>query len=131
MEELSKEYVQEVAETILQQLTGTTQPMVMFSWGMEKLLATQVIEHSNGDYYHMAALSFIVHGFNYKGKLLVAYDEGVDYYRILGTDEEGELVTLRHDICFDLLGEVLDQIIEKGDMTEEEYLQRIEKEYAG
>jgi hypothetical protein len=131
MEELSKEYVQEVAETILQQLTGTTQPMVMFSWGMEKLLATQVIEHSNGDYYHMAALSFIVHGFNYKGKLLVAYDEGVDYYRILGTDEEGELVTLLHDICFDQLGEVLDQIIEKGDMTEEEYLQRIEKEYAG
>jgi hypothetical protein len=131
MEELSKEYVQEMAETILQQLTGTTQPMVMFSWGMEKLLATQVIEHSNGDYYHMAALSFIVHGFNYKGKLLIAYDEGVDYYRILGTDEEGELVTLRHDICFDQLGEVLDQIIEKGDMTEEEYLQRIEKEYAG
>jgi hypothetical protein len=72
-----------------------------------------------------------VHGFNYKGKLLVAYDEGVDYYRILGTDEEGELVTLRHDIYFDQLGEVLDQIIEKGDMTEEEYLQRIEEEYAG
>jgi hypothetical protein len=69
---------------------------------MEELLAFQVIEHSNGD-----------------------------YYRILGIDEEGELVTLRHDICFDQLGEVLDQIIEKGDMTEEEYLQRIEKEYAG
>jgi hypothetical protein len=50
---------------------------------------------------------------------------------ITTTWQLSRLVTLRHDICFDPLGEVLDQIIEKGDMTEEEYLQRIEEEYAG
>lgn len=58
------------------------------------MYATQIVKNVNGENFTMAALVMQVNGFQFQGNIYIAFDE---------------------------LGDVLDLMIETGDMTKEEY----------
>ena len=60
----------------------------------------------------------------FQGKVYIALDEGLDYYRIYG-EKDGTTKEYHHDIAFDGLGDVLDLMIETGGMTKEEYQAKV------
>ena len=91
------------------------------------MYATQIIKNTNGEDFTMAALVMQVNGFQFQGKVYIALDEGSDYYRIYG-EKDGTTKEYHHDIAFDELGDVLDSMIETGNMTKEEY-QAKEKDF--
>lgn len=78
----------------------------------------------NGMDFAMAALVMQVNGFNFKGKLYIALDEGSDYYRIY-LEKNGKLIEEKHDIGFEELGGILDDLIETGGLTKEEYHKKV------
>ena len=129
MERLTKNDVLAVANTISMQLRTLTPTNVLMSWGISKVFATQIAVGINGEDVYMAALALQVQGFCYKGLVLVAYDEASDYYRIYTRSEVGELVEKHSDVCFDQMGDLLDRLIEKGTLSDEEYFSRISEEY--
>ena len=70
----------------------------------------------------MAALKMKVNGLVHKGKVIVTYNEGTDYYEIYLLNRQGECILTREDVCFDELGQMLDELIEKPkDMDDETY----------
>ena len=129
MERLTKEYVLSVAETISTQLRALTPTNVLLSWGISKAFATQISVALGNDEIYMAALAIQVQGFCYDGLVLIAYDEGSDYYRIYTRSKDGSLDQKFMDVGFDQMSELLDQLIEKGTMSDEEYFSRVSQEY--
>jgi hypothetical protein len=107
---MEKEFVLHTAETIRQQLVTLTNPNILFSWGIGQLVAT-VIEN-------MAALKFKVNGRLHKGAVIIALNEGVDYYEIFLQDASGTR-KVAEDIDFEQLGEVIDRHIERGENAAE------------
>jgi hypothetical protein len=81
-ETLSKEHLKEVAQTILDQIIGTTTWSVRWSWGMNNPRYTQ--------YQNYPALIFSVNGFLFSGVIIVALDEGHDVYRLYLWDKVNE-----------------------------------------
>nr|WP_297226862.1 hypothetical protein [uncultured Prevotella sp.] len=124
MEVLGKKHVMTVVRTILQQLAGTTEVNVFSSWGVSKMYGTQIVMPVNGMDFAMAVLVMQVNGFNFKGKLYIALDEGSDYYRIF-LEKNGKLIEEKHDIGFEELGGILDDLIETGGLTKEEYHKKV------
>ena len=84
------------------------------------MYATQIIKNTNGEDFTMAALVMQVNGFQFQVKVYIALDKGSDYYRIYG-EKDGMTKEYHHDIAFDVLGDVLDSMIETGGMSKEEY----------
>lgn len=110
-----KEHVMSVAETIREQLFGLTSPNILMSWGISRLAATVI----DG----MAALSLRVNGRIHKGEVIIALNEGVDYYEIYlreGT-EERDTQKIAEDVDFTQLSEIIDEAIESGTDKEEYY----------
>lgn len=107
---MDKQYVMQIAETIRQQLLGTTPIDVICSWGALRGFIATV-------YNDMATLKFFVKGRLFKGYVLIAYNE-MDYYEIYLQNESGTKCI--HEECyFDQLGEVIDIAIERGEDAEE------------
>jgi len=79
---MEAEYILNTAETIRQQLVRLTDINILMSWGIERLVATT----KDG----MAALKFNVRGRLYRGAVIIAYDEGSDYYQIFLQDSTGD-----------------------------------------
>jgi len=128
MENLSKEHVRRVVNTIWSQLVATTSTDVIGSWGLSALSATQICKKINGYDLAMAALIMTVEGFAFQGQVYIALDEGSDYYRIYfknGTDLQEQ----RADIAFEELGSTLDSLIETGGLSEEQYKEKISQGY--
>lgn len=102
---IDRQRIFDIAETIRRQLVGLTPMNVLNSWGVTGLAAT-VIDN-------MPALKFKVNGRLHKGHVIIALNEGVDYYEIYLSDEKG-----RHKIAtnidFTQLGDVIDTAIESG-----------------
>lgn len=92
------------------------------------MYATQIVMPINGMDFAMAALFMEVNGFNFKGKLYVALDEGSDYYRIY-IEKDGKLQEEKHDVGFEELGLILDDLIETGGLSLEEYKKKVFKMY--
>jgi hypothetical protein len=92
------------------------------------MYATQIVMPVNGMDFSMAALVMEVNGFNFKGKLYVALDEGSDYYRIY-CEKNGILKEEHHDIGVEELGAVLDSMIETGGLSKEEYQKKVMERY--
>lgn len=128
MEVLEQKHAMGVVKTILQQLAGTTATSVFCSWGVSQMYATQIVMPVNGMDFSMAALVMEVNGFNLKGKLYVALDEGSDYYRIY-CEKNGILKEEHHDIGVEELGAVLDSMIETGGLSKEEYQKKVMERY--
>lgn len=123
---LDKEHVMSVVKTIIAQLIGTTSSDIIGSWGVSKVYAAQIVRTHNELEITMAALVMQVDGFQFKGKVYVALDEGTDHYRIYG-EQDGVSKEYYSDVSFDELGEKLDTMIERGKMTVEEYRQQVDK----
>lgn len=102
---IDRQRILDIAETIRQQLVGLTPMNVLNSWGVTGLAAT-VIDN-------MPALKFKVNGHLHKGHVIIALNEGVDYYEIYLSDEKGRR-KIATDIDFTQLGDVIDTAIESG-----------------
>ena len=96
---MDKEYLLEVVETIKSQLLGTTPINTIMSWGVSGFIATNFKE--------MPTLMFPVSGRLFTGFVMVALNEGADYYEIFLRNEDG----IRHlatDVCFEDFGLLID-----------------------
>ncbi len=126
MRQLSNEFIQSTASTIWSQVRATASPDVIGSWGISELYAQEVIFEG----LHMAALVMKVSGFALTGFAVVALDEAQDLYRIFTAEtEDAELVQRHSGVYCDSLADVLDNTIERGNMTKEQYKKRIHETY--
>jgi hypothetical protein len=107
---MEAEYILNTAETIRQQLVHLTDMNILMSWGINKLTATTI----DG----MAALKFNVRGRLHRGSVIIAYDEGSDYYQIFLRDASGDR-KIAEDVDFESLSSIIDRNIETGDNAEE------------
>ena len=72
--------------TLTRQFFLHTAPIdIIYSWGISKMYATQIVKNVNGENFIMAALVMQVNGFQFQGKVYIALDKGSDYYRFLQT----------------------------------------------
>ncbi len=103
---MEKEYVKWVAKEIRNQLFGLTAPNVLMSWGITKMTAVV--------YKRMAALKLYVSGRLWSHQVIIALDEGSDYYEIwlVGGSEKDRRIAC--DVDFTQLGEIIDTAIESG-----------------
>lgn len=106
---MEKEYVMQVAQTIREQLVALTPIPVLMSWGIEEYAATL--------YKDMPALRFKVNGHLHAGYVIVALN-GSDYYEVYLLDGTGARC-INEEVCFDELGDVIDEAIERGTDKEE------------
>lgn len=110
----------DVAAAIWAQLTTTTEPCVLMSWGIRSFGAGEVIGR---DGVKMPCLVLDVSGLVHDGLAVVAYNEGADTYEVAlffanGT-QRGEWVT---NVYFDGLGTTLDELIERPkNMSDDDY----------
>ncbi|MCM1312839.1 MAG: hypothetical protein NC252_08100 [Roseburia sp.] len=95
-----------IAETIRQQLVGMTPMNILMSWGISKIVATVIDD--------MAALKLYVNGRLHKGTVIIALNEGTDYYEVYLRDKAGNTNKIAGDIDFTQLGDTIDEAIERG-----------------
>ena len=115
---MDKQYIIKVVETIRQQLLAFTPLNVIYSWGVTGFYATTVED--------MPTLMFRVNGRLFKGNVLVAYNSS-DLYDIYLRNENG-LRMITDECCYNEIGSIVDEAIEKG-TDDEEYQQFVEGEY--
>ena len=108
---MDKDYVMQIANTIAQQLIGTTPANVICSWGAFYGFRATI-------YRDMAALKFRVNGRLFQGDVIIAYNEN-DTYEIYLQDKSGTRL-VKDDVYFDEMSDVIDVAIERGD-NEAEY----------
>ena len=108
---MDKDYVMQIANTIAQQLIGTTPANVICSWGAFYGFRATI-------YRDMAALKFRVNGRLFQGDVIIAYNEN-DTYEVYLKNEDGTRL-VKDDVYFDEMSEVIDVAIERGD-NEAEY----------
>lgn len=101
-----------IAETIRQHLVGMTPMNVLMSWGISKVAATVIDD--------MSALKLYVNGRLHKGTVIIALNEGTDYYEVYLRDKAGNTQKIAEDIDFTQLGDIIDEAIERG-MDKAEY----------
>ena len=126
---LGDDYVLDVANTIWNQIICTTDPNIIGSWGILRKAATRVSVTHDNEKIEEAALVLSVTGFCYKGNVFVSYSEEDDYYFVYKADADNKLEQYSSDLCFDELGEVLDKLIETGNMTPQEYNKKVQETY--
>ncbi len=84
------------------------------SWGIKKRIATW--------FNDMPTLELHVSGCLHKGPVLICYNEGTDYFEIFILDNKRVCKEHIEDVCFDELGQILDQKIErKAGIDDEQY----------
>ena len=86
------------------------------SWGASKPRAIL--------YEGKAALRMNVNGFICDGSFVVAYNEGRDLFEVYTFDKAGNLQQKSEDVYFDNLIEVVDSLVETGDLSSAEYGER-------
>ena len=106
---MEKSKVMEIATTIRKQLMCTTDPNVLFSWGLQGFIATT--------FNKMDTLKFKVNGRLFKGYVLICYNT-LDYYEIYLSDEK-ETRCICDMAYSDNFGEIIDTAIESGTDPEE------------
>ena len=101
---MEKEYIIQVAGTIREQLVTLTPFNTIMSWGACKFAATI--------YKDMPALKFMVNGRLHKGHVIIALN-GADYYEVY-LQNATETTLISDEVCFDELGNLIDEHIESG-----------------
>ena len=109
--EIDKKHILSVADTIRKQLIALTPQNVLLSWGISNLAAT-ICEN-------LPALRFLVNGRLHKGIVIVALNEGTDYYEIFLQDKDGKK-KVAEDLDFTQFSDFIDRTIERGE-NEAEY----------
>jgi hypothetical protein len=108
---MEAEYILSTAETIRKQLVTLTDINILMSWGISHIVATT----KNG----MAALKFNVRGRLHRGAVIIAYDEGSDYYQIFLRYPTGDK-QIAEDVDFESMSNIIDRAVEVGN-DEDEY----------
>lgn len=121
---ISKENVISIAQTIFKQILLSVGKNVYFSWGCDTRLFVEI----NGK----AGLCLHVNGFCLSGWVVVLLNGGADLYEVYTLkgkrlNLEG-LHMVKDGLYCDQLG-VLDKIIETGDLTPEEYNEKVQNTY--
>jgi hypothetical protein len=112
--------VNEIAKEIYRQIRATFNFGVLGSWG--------IAEQRAMNYKNMPSLGLRVNGFNHKGWVIISLHEGKDLYHIYLLDRYmNELQIIEDVFCEDL--EILDTLIETGEMTKQEYEDRVNSEF--
>ncbi len=128
MKRLNKKQIGRAVCTILQQLALTTPLNVVYSWGVTNKVATQIEITVDGMEKAVAALMMDVNGFNYQGRLYVTNNR-VKQTLGLYSERNRMLHEENENIAYKDLGQVLDAVIETGDMSQQKHLERLH-EYA-
>ena len=115
---MEREYLLGIANIIWHQIKNSLDWSVYGSWGITKKYYTE--------YEGMPALILQVNGFKYKGKVIIALNEGKDLYEIY-LRRKGVWMMECDEIYNDQLGEVLDRIIETDNDKSDEYSERVNK----
>lgn len=102
---MDKEYVMHVAQTIKEQLLSFTPMPVFLSWGVSEFVATVFRE--------LPALRLKVNGRLHAGYVVIALN-GSDYYEVYLQQEDDKAKCVNEEVCFDELGDVIDQAVESG-----------------
>jgi hypothetical protein len=108
---MEAEYILSTAETIRKQLVTLTDINILMSWGISHIVVTT----KNG----MAALKFDVRGRLHRGAVIIAYDEGSDYYQIFLRYPTGDKL-IAEDVDFESMPNIIDRAVEVGN-DEDEY----------
>lgn len=112
-----------IVETIFQQIKMSTEFCVYMSWGIEQVKAIT--------YDDKATLALLVNGFLHKGYIYISYDEGADTYEVRLIGDDGEVKNIVTDVYCDMLGAIIDKLVEFDPETidEESYRKRVNEEY--
>jgi len=112
--------VNEIAKEIYRQIKATFNISVLWSWGIEEQRAMT--------YKKMPSLGLKVNGFQHKGWVIISLNEGKDLYNIYLLDKlQNETRVIEDVFCEDL--DILDTLIETGEMNEQEYAEKVDNEY--
>lgn len=112
--EEKKAYCLSMARTIWKSIFCSATPPAVLSWGISRHIATW--------YNDMPALELRVQGMLYTGRVVTAYNEGSDYFEVYFLDADGRCTFQKTDICFDELGVLLDEHIERpAGMSDKDY----------
>jgi len=112
--------VNEIAKEIYRQIKATFNINVIWSWG--------ITEQRAMIYKNMPSLGLRVNGFNHKGWVIISLNEGKDLYHICLLDRNMNEIQIIEDVfCEDL--EILDTLIETGEMSKQEYEDRVNSEF--
>ena len=113
--------VNEIAKEIYRQIKATFNISILWSWGIEEQRAMT--------YKNMPSLALKVNGFQHKGWVIISLNEGKDLYNIYLLDKsQNETKVIEDVFCEDL--EILDTLIETGEMNEQEYAETVDNEYS-
>ena len=81
------------------------------------------------NYRNMPALGIRVNGYQHKGWVIISLNEGKDLYNVYLLDKKQNVKKTFEDVyCEDL--EILDFLIERGEMDEQEYTDRVNSTYS-
>ncbi len=103
---MDKDYILSVANEIRSQIAALTPANVFCSWGVRPPFLATV-------FHGMPALKFHVSGRLHTGWVIVALDEGLDYYELHLQNHTGTRL-VADQVCFDQLSELIDTTIERG-----------------
>jgi hypothetical protein len=118
MRNFTNSELQENARYILKILNS--QKTVLWSWGVSAFYS---LEHKE-----KKALRFTVNGLLHKGYVYVMYNEGQDLFEILITDKKGNEKKFIEGVYFDDLSYTIDELVETGKMTDDQYKQKVNSE---
>jgi hypothetical protein len=109
--------VNQIAKETYRQLRASFNNVnVIWSWGIEEQRAMM--------YNNMPSLALKVNGYMHKGCAIISLHEGKDLYYIYLLDKlMNEIQVIEDVFCEDL--EILDSLIETGEMNEQEYKDKV------
>ncbi|MDD3404965.1 MAG: hypothetical protein PHH23_01685 [Paludibacteraceae bacterium] len=115
---METERIQEVNDTAkyINSIIGS-QMAVRMSWGF--------IDPAAILYNDMPALQFHVAGFQHQGNVVVALNEGADLFDIFLLKRNGKIKKHIDGVYFDELLSVLDRNIETGNMSADQYQEKV------
>jgi len=108
--------VNQIANEIYRQLKAILGINVLWSWGIAEQRAMM--------YKNMASLGIRVNGYIHKGWVIISLNEGKDLYNIYLLDRKQNVKETFEDVYAEDL-EILDTLIETGEMNEQEYKEKI------
>ena len=108
--------VNSIANEIYRQLKAILGINVLWSWGIAEQRAMM--------YKSMPSLGIRVNGYQHKGWVIIALNEGKDLYNIYLLDRKQNVTQTFEDVYAEDL-EILDSLIETGEMSEQEYKEKV------
>ena len=107
----------EIGNVIFEQIRSTVPSSYIMSWGAESWTA---LDSDEG-----FGLHFKVNGLLHKGFVEIILDRGSDSYTINLLTRTGDIANRVENVYVFELGDVLDKLIETGDMSKDEYKKQV------